>query len=148
MVTDNPQDHGTEEHCADCTGSGCWQVASSIPLTVKVTVRRSEGDAQTTERILWALQNAIAAIEEVDVGDGVYAIEHVDYNLNEQNDGYGTLYDMTTGEHIGPATKGQRAASDAASETGAFVIDRDAVPVDVSADPAVFGPLRTVYVQP
>jgi hypothetical protein len=61
---------------------------------------------------------------------------------------YGTLYDMSTGEEIGPATREQREASDAAGETGAFCVDRDLEPCDVSADPQVFGPLRTVYVQP
>lgn len=82
-ATDDPLDHGTGEHCEYCTGSGCWQVASSLPLTVQVTVRRSEGSAHTTADILWALQNAIASVESFEVHDTTYEIEHVDYSLPE-----------------------------------------------------------------
>ncbi len=67
--------------------------------------------------------------------------------MSTSEERYGTLVDYVTGEPIGPATREQFHASDAAGETGAFEVDRDGNPVPADADEAVFGPTRTVYVQ-
>ena len=90
-VTDNEDDHGTAEHCDDCTGSGCWRVAPSLPLTVQVTVRRAAGPAQRTADVLWALQDAIAGTESFTAKAADYEIEHVDYVVDQpvQNTGRG-----------------------------------------------------------
>lgn len=59
---------------------------------------------------------------------------------------YGTLTDYTTGESIRPATRDEWLRSVVAGSNGVFFVDRDLGPVDESADPAIFGLLRTVYV--
>lgn len=59
---------------------------------------------------------------------------------------WGTLFDSNSDDAIGPATREQWEASMAAGETGVFLIDRTGDPCDPSADVAVFGPMRTVYV--
>lgn len=61
---------------------------------------------------------------------------------------YGTLYDYTTGQEIGPATREQWEASlsQAAGETGAITIDADGEVRHPSDDTAAYGQLRTVYV--
>ncbi len=99
----------------------------------KMSVYTVEIQASNTDGTTW---QALAPAETIDTATVA------------AHRGYGTLYDMTTYEKIGPATKEQREASDAGGETGAFVIDRDGDPCHQSADPQVFGPLRTVYVQP
>jgi hypothetical protein len=60
-----------------------------------------------------------------------------------------TLYDATSGEEIGPATPAQVAwwKERGDHEYGTFLVDKDGDPCDPSVDPAVFGPLRAVYVQ-
>ncbi len=82
-ATDNDGDHGTAEHCDDCTGLGCWRVASSLPLTVEVMVRRAEGPAQRTADVLWGLQDAIAGIGSFTATAADYEIDHVDYVVNQ-----------------------------------------------------------------
>ncbi len=60
---------------------------------------------------------------------------------------YGTLVDYRTGEAIGPATREQAQASATASDSGVFLVDVAGTPRPQNSDPAVFGELRTVYVQ-
>lgn len=68
--------------------------------------------------------------------------------VRSQMTSYGHLYDMHTGDPIGPATEEQYEASMAAGDTGAIIIDDESGEVlDESADPAVYDK-RTVYVQP
>lgn len=58
-----------------------------------------------------------------------------------------TLNDYKTGAIIGPATEAQIEASrNAGRPEGTFCIDADGDPCEANADPAVFGPLRTVWV--
>src|SRR5262245_3116543 len=71
----------------------------------------------------------------------------IQINVEQDTPGFGTLVDYRTGEPIGPATQAQRDASRAAGDVGAFTIDRDGDPCPDSADAAVFGPLRSVFVQ-
>jgi len=78
---DDPADHGTAEHCDRCTGSGCSAVATQLELTVTVRVSRSAGPAIDTPKLLYVLQDAVAGIEEIEIGPSLYAIEHVDYPL-------------------------------------------------------------------
>jgi hypothetical protein len=78
---DNPADHSTNEHCDRCTGSGCPNVAAPLALTVTVRVIRSEGPAVSTPKLLYALQDAIAGIEEIEIGPTLSAVDHVDYPL-------------------------------------------------------------------
>ena len=78
--TDTEGDHGTEDTCWFCNGSGCPHVASTLTLTTRIQVRRALGPAQDTAGILWALQDRIARIEEFDVKAAWYAIPHVDYD--------------------------------------------------------------------
>jgi hypothetical protein len=88
-ATDNDDDHGTAEHCDNCTGSGCWRVASSLPLTVQVMVRRAEGPAQPTADVLWALQDAVAGIGSFTADTADYEIDHVDYVVDQPAQGTG-----------------------------------------------------------
>ena len=62
---------------------------------------------------------------------------------------YGTLMDLATGERIGPATAEQAAwaSEHGHRDTGGFAVDEDGNPRHDDADPAVFGKLRSVYIE-
>jgi hypothetical protein len=78
---DRDTDHGTEDTCEHCNGSGCPHVAATLTLTARIQVRRALGPAYDTPTILWALQDRIARVDEIDVKTAWYAITHVDYDL-------------------------------------------------------------------
>lgn len=62
---------------------------------------------------------------------------------------YGTLMDLATGKEIGPATaeQAQWAGEEGHRDTGGFLVDSDGTPRHEGADPAVFGALRSVYIE-
>lgn len=126
---------------------------------VEQVYRKTYGDAVRWEELRNVLRDAVAsgqitADEDLDTAAtrclrGGYTVETLRQELAEATtSGHGTLYDATTGEHLGPATAEQRAASDEAGPSGVITVDRDLEPCDASADQQVYGPLRTVYVQP
>ncbi|MGE5827598.1 MAG: hypothetical protein ACM30G_04440, partial [Micromonosporaceae bacterium] len=68
-----------------------------------------------------------------------------EYDMSE----YGTLMDLASGEKIGPATAEQAtwASEHGHPDSGGFAVDAEGTPRPADADPAVYGELRTVYIE-
>lgn len=127
------------------------QITASQIQTGQTVVRQSGvGSEQVTVTAVYVTGDLVQLDGKNENGDDVQhflaATSPVTVVDVEPTGDFGILYDYVIGGPIGPATRAQRDASRAAGETGVFTVDRNEEPCPPDADPAVFGPVRTVYV--